>query len=126
MKQIINSEQAPKAIGPYNHANKGCGLLFVSGQIALNPATNELILHDIAAETHQVLHNLKTIVTTAGLTLEDVVKCTVFVLDMANYAAINSVYAMYFAEETAPARELVQVSGLPRGVNVEISAIAAY
>ncbi|MEY4928215.1 MAG: hypothetical protein RI894_2653, partial [Bacteroidota bacterium] len=70
MKQIINSEQAPKAIGPYNHANKGCGLLFVSGQIALNPATNELILHDIAAETHQVLHNLKTIVTTAGLTLE--------------------------------------------------------
>ncbi len=126
MKQVINSPNAPKAIGPYNHANKGCGLLFVSGQIALNPNTNELVLSDIAVETRQVLENLKAIVETAELTLADVVKCTVFVIDMANYASINAVYAEYFDEATAPARELVQVVALPRGVNVEISAIAAY
>ena len=126
MKTVINSPDAPAAIGPYNHANKGCGLLFVSGQIALNPATQQLVLDDIAAETQQVLENLKAIVETAGLSLIDVVKCTVFVRDMADYAVINGVYARYFEQATAPARELVQVVALPRSVNVEISAIAAY
>ena len=126
MKQIINSGNAPEAIGPYNHATKAGGLLFVSGQIALNPETGELVLDSIIHEMHQAMQNLEAIVETAGLTLEDIVKCTIFVTDMAYYAHVNGVYALYFAQATAPARELVQVAGLPRGANVEISAIAAY
>ena len=126
MKQIINSTNAPEAIGPYNHATKASGLLFVSGQIALNPETGELVLDSIIHETHHAMKNLQAIVVAGGLSLEDVVKCTIFVTDMAYYANINSVYALYFPQATAPARELVQVVGLPRGVNVEISAIATY
>ena len=126
MKKIINSHNAPAAIGPYNHANAAGGFLFVSGQIALSPISGELVTHDIENETRQVLSNLRNILITAGLDLGDVVKCSVFVTDMDNYAAINNVYAEYFSSDTAPARELVQVSALPRGVNIEISAIAAY
>lgn len=125
MKQILNTLAAPAAIGPYNQATEAAGMLFISGQIALNPATGELVLDDIATETRQVLHNLQAIIENAGLTLENIVKCSVFVKNMADYATINAVYAEYFAADTAPARELVQVSALPRYVNVEISAIAA-
>ena len=123
MKQVINSPNAPKAIGPYNHANKGCGLLFVSGQIAFNPTTNELVLHDIAAETRQVLDNLKAIIETAELSLEDVVKCTVFVTDMANYAAINAVYAEYFPG-AKPARYCIKCDLVKPDCLVEIASVA--
>jgi 2-iminobutanoate/2-iminopropanoate deaminase len=124
MKQVINTHAAPAAIGPYNQANEAGGMLFISGQIALHPTTGVLVMDDIATETRQVLNNLQAIVENAGLTLENIVKCSVFVKDMADYAVINGVYAEYFAAETAPARELVQVAALPRYVNVEISAIA--
>ena len=124
MKQIINTIHAPAAIGPYNQANEAGGILFISGQIALHPVTGALVQDDIATETHQVLQNLKAIVENAGLGLENIVKCSVFVKNMGDYAIINSVYAEYFAAETAPARELVEVAALPRYVNIEISAIA--
>ena len=125
MKKIINSPNAPAPVGPYNHATVHNGTLYVSGQVAINPATGELVLDNIEAETKQVMENHRAILTEAGLTFEDVLKCTVFVSDMGNYARINAVYATYFNEETAPARELVQVSVLPKNVNIEISLIAA-
>jgi 2-iminobutanoate/2-iminopropanoate deaminase len=124
MKKIINSKNAPEPVGPYNHANAGGGLLFISGQIALNPITGDLVLDDIEKETHQVLKNLGAILSEAGLDYSDVLKCSVFVNDMGMYSRINEVYAQYFQEETAPARELVEVRNLPKYVNVEISAIA--
>lgn len=125
MKKIINTAAAPAPVGPYNQATIAGGLLFVSGQIAIDPATNELVLTDIETETHQVLANLKAILTEAGLGFEHVVKCSVFVKDMGNFARINKVYAQYFDEATAPARELVEVAQLPKYVNIEISVIAA-
>lgn len=125
MKKIINSSNAPAPVGPYNHATAHNGTLYVSGQIALNPATSELILDNIEAETEQVMNNLQAILTEAGLTFHDVLKCSVFVSDMGNYGRINAVYAKYFDEATAPARELVEVANLPKYVNVEISLIAA-
>jgi 2-iminobutanoate/2-iminopropanoate deaminase len=100
------------------------GTLYVSGQIALNPATGDLVQDSIEAETHQVMKNLQAILTEAGLTFEEVLKCSVFVSDMGNYSRINAVYAEYFNEDTAPARELVEVANLPKYVNVEISLIA--
>ncbi len=123
-KTIISTPNAPAAIGPYHQANAFGNMLFVSGQIALNPATGELVQTDIAAETRQVLDNLKAVVEAAGSSLEKILKCSVFVTDMKQYADINAVYAEYFPQVTAPARELVQVAALPRFVNVEISAIA--
>ena len=125
MKKIINTKNAPSPVGPYNQSVAAAGILYVSGQIAINPATGELVQTDIQAETHQVMNNLKAILTEAGLTFEDVVKCSVFVSDINNYGAINEVYASYFNEDTAPARELVEVANLPKLVNVEISVIAA-
>ena len=125
MKKIINTIEAPSPVGPYNQAILAGGMLYVSGQIAINPVTGELILTTIQDETHRVMKNLQAILKEAGLTFEDVVKCSVFVSDMKNYSAINEVYATYFNEETAPARELVEVANLPKYVNVEISVIAA-
>jgi len=125
MKKIINTPKAPKNIGPYNQSVLANGMLFISGQIAIDPATNELISGDIESETHRVLKNLGAILNEAGLGYEDVVKCSVFVNDMNDFGRINSVYATYFEEEWAPARELVEVSNLPKFVNIEISAIAA-
>ena len=125
MKKVINSPNAPAPVGPYNHATAHNGTLYVSGQIAINPATGDLVLDNIEAETHQVMKNHQAILETAGLTFEDVLKCTIFVSDMGNYARINAVYGSYFKEATAPARELVQVSVLPKNVNIEISLIAA-
>lgn len=125
MKKIINTKNAPAPVGPYNQATAHNGTLYISGQIALNPATGELIQDSIEAETHQVMKNIKAVLTEAGLTFEDVLKCSVFVSDMGNYGRINAVYAEYFDENTAPARELVEVANLPKYVNIEISVIAA-
>ncbi|MEM1215858.1 MAG: Rid family detoxifying hydrolase [Bacteroidota bacterium] len=125
MKQIIQTEQAPAPVGPYNQAIIHNGTLYVSGQVAIDPATGDLVMDSIEAETHQVMKNLRAILTEAGITFEEVIKCSVFVSDMNNYARINAVYAEYFNEDTAPARELVEVANLPKFVNIEISVIAA-
>ncbi len=124
MKQIINTPSAPMPIGPYNQAVAFNGVLYVSGQIALDPASGNLILDDIETETHRVLQNLKAILEAAGSSLEKVLKATVFVKDMNLFGRINVVYGEYFKPEFAPARELVQVSELPKFVNIEISVIA--
>lgn len=124
MKEIIQTDLAPAPVGPYNQAVRYGHTLYVSGQIAINQATGEMIVDDIAAETHQVMKNLSHILDAAGMTFADVCKCSVFVNDMGQYAAINAVYATYFDEATAPARELVEVRNLPKYVNVEISLIA--
>ena len=124
MKKIIETSNAPAPVGPYNQAIQFNGILFGSGQIAIDPATGNLVLDTIEAETHQVMKNIKAILTEAGLTFEDVIKCSVFVSDMNMYSRINAVYAEYFNEATAPARELVEVANLPKFVNIEISIIA--
>ncbi len=124
MKQIVNTEKAPLPIGPYNQAVALNGLLFVSGQIAIDPASGQLVLDNIEAETHQVLKNLQAILEAAGSSLQKVLKSTVFVKDMELFGRINAVYGEYFQPEFAPARELVQVTALPKYVNIEISVIA--
>jgi 2-iminobutanoate/2-iminopropanoate deaminase len=124
MKKIITTTNAPAPIGPYNQAVLVGNTLFTSGQIALNPETMELVLDDIATETQQVMQNMKAVLAAADMTFENVAKTTIFIMDMNDFATINKVYASYFDENTAPARETVQVAGLPRGVNVEISMIA--
>ena len=124
MKKIIITDKAPAPIGPYNQAVLVGNTLYTSGQIALNPQTMELVLETIEAETTQVMENMKAVLVAAGMTFENVVKSTIFIMDMNNFALINSVYGSYFDEKTAPARETVQVAGLPKGVNVEISMIA--
>jgi 2-iminobutanoate/2-iminopropanoate deaminase len=122
-KQIINTTKAPAPIGPYNQAIKAGSMLFVSGQIALNPDTNELVKSDIISETHQVMQNLKSILAAAGMDFSDVVKATIFITDMNAFSQINEVYGKYFTGNF-PARETVQVAALPKNVNVEISVIA--
>ena len=124
MKKIIHTQNAPAPIGPYNQAVLMGNMLFTSGQIALHPATMELVLNDIETETKQVMENLKAVIEAADMTFENVVKTTIFIMDMNDFAKINAVYGLYFDEKTAPARETVQVAGLPKGVNVEISMIA--
>ncbi len=125
MKKIITTTKAPAPIGPYNQAVLIGNLLYTSGQIALNPETMELVLDDIEIETKQVMQNMKAVLEAANMTFENVIKTSIFIMDMKDFAAINKVYATYFDENTAPARETVQVAGLPRGVNVEISMIAS-
>jgi 2-iminobutanoate/2-iminopropanoate deaminase len=125
MKRIIHTDKAPQAIGPYNQAVIAGNLLFISGQIPINPASGELVNGPIEDETHQVLRNLGAILEAAGASFRDVIKCSVFVKDMQHFARINAVYAEYFEADIAPARELVEVSNLPRFVNIEISLIAA-
>lgn len=124
MRKVIFTPDAPAPIGPYSQAIQVGHTLYVSGQIPLDPATNQLLSDDISIETHRVLDNVKAILKAAGMDFADVVKCTVFVKDIAQFAAINSVYATYFPSEGAPARELVEVAALPRGARVEISCIA--
>lgn len=124
MKTIINSSKAPAPVGPYNQSILAGNTLYVSGQIAINQAESILVTDSIEDETHQVMINLSYILAEAGMTFENVVKCSVFVSDMEMYSRINAVYASYFDEDTAPARELVQVANLPKYVNVEISCIA--
>ena len=125
MKKIINTDQAPAPIGPYNQAVLINNMLYTSGQIALNPMTMELVLDSIEIETKQVMENIKAVLEAANMTFENVIKTTIFIMNMDDFAAINTIYGSYFNEATAPARETVQVAGLPRGVNVEISMVAS-
>jgi 2-iminobutanoate/2-iminopropanoate deaminase len=124
MKKIIKTTNAPAPIGPYNQAVLTGNMLFISGQIAINPKTGELETKDLEEETKLVMENLKAILTEAGMTFENVVKTSIFISDMNNFAKINQVYGNYFNADTAPARETVEVANLPKFVNVEISAIA--
>lgn len=126
MKKIVQTDKAPAPVGPYNQAIIHNGTLYASGQIAINPENGSLITSDIEAETHQVMKNIGAILEEAGLGYEDIIKCSIFVSDINNYGRINDVYASYFDEATAPARELVEVANLPKLVNVEISVIAAF
>lgn len=123
MKEIITTKKASKAIGPYSQAVLVNGTLYSSGQIAIDPQTNLLVLDDIESETHQVMKNLKAILEAANMDFSNVVKCTIFLKDMNQYSSINEVYQKYF-KQNPPAREAVQVSELPKSVNIEISAIA--
>ena len=124
MKKIISTPNAPAPIGPYNQAIFAGDTLYISGQIPLDPKSGELVSGDIAAETKMVMSNLEAILTEAGLTFEHVVKSSIFLSDMGSFGAVNEVYGSYFNEETAPARETVEVANLPKYVNVEISMIA--
>jgi len=124
MKKILFTDKAPDPIGPYNQAVLSGNTLYTSGQIAINPATGDLVLDSIEIETKQVMENMKAVLESAGMTFENVVKSTIFISNMNDFAAINSVYGSYFNEKTAPARETVQVACLPKNVNVEISMIA--
>lgn len=124
MKKIILTENAPAPIGPYSQAVLKGNTLYTSGQIAINPATGELITDRIETETEQVMQNMKAVLEAAGMTFENVVKTTIFIIDMNDFIKINTVYGSYFNEKTAPARETVQVAGLPKNVNIEISMIA--
>jgi 2-iminobutanoate/2-iminopropanoate deaminase len=124
MKTIIYTDNAPAPIGPYNQAVLVDNTLYTSGQIALNPATMELVLDTIEIETTQVMENMKAVLEAANMTFADVVKASIFISDMNDFAKINTIYGSYFDEKTAPARETVQVAKLPRNVNVEISMIA--
>jgi 2-iminobutanoate/2-iminopropanoate deaminase len=122
--QIILTDQAPAPIGPYSQAIKAGNTVYVSGQIPLSAAGQLVGEGDVSAQTHQVLKNLTAVLAAAGLALTDVVKCSIFVKDLGNFATINQIYGTYFDEATAPARETVEVSRLPRDVEVEISCIA--
>ena len=122
-KKIINTTQAPAPIGPYNQAILSGNMLFISGQICIDPATGEVKNKDIQQETHQVMHNLKAILQEAGMDFNQVVKTTIFITDMHQFGAVNEVYGKYF-DGNFPARETVQVSALPKFMNVEISMIA--
>ena len=124
MRKIINTTNAPAPIGPYNQAVLVGDTLYTSGQIAINPQNNKLILESIDSETIQVMENLKAILEAADMTFENVIKSTIFITDLQNFGVVNTVYGSYFNEETAPARETVEVSNLPKFVNVEISVIA--
>lgn len=124
-KEIINTAQAPAPVGPYNQSVLWNGMLFISGQIAIDPQTNQIVQGTIEDETHRVLKNLGAILNAAAMDFRHVLKCSVFVKDIHLFNRINDVYAQYFAEADAPARELVQVVELPKFVNIEISAIAA-
>jgi 2-iminobutanoate/2-iminopropanoate deaminase len=123
MKQPISTDRGPKAIGPYSQAIRANGFVFISGQIALDPKTNQIVEGDIRVQTERVLENLKRIVEAAGSSLDRVVKTTVFLKDMDDFAAMNEVYARYFSSEP-PARSTVEVARLPRDVRVEIDLIA--
>lgn len=120
---IITTDNAPKAIGPYSQAIEANGTLYISGQIPLDPQTMEFVSDEIEAQTHQCLKNIQAILTEAGYTLENVVKCGIFLADMNDFSAVNAVYGEYFSAHK-PARACVQVARLPRDAKIEIEAIA--
>ena len=124
MKTIITTKKAPAPIGPYNQAVLAGNTLYTSGQIAINPDNGVLVLDDIQSETRQVMENMKHVLLAAEMTFENVIKASIFISDMRNFSEINTVYGAYFNDETAPARETVEVANLPKFVNVEISMIA--
>ena len=125
MKKIINSKNAPTPIGPYNQAVLKNGFLFTSGQIAIDPDTGDLVTSSIEEETKLVMANLSEVLKEVGMNFSHVIKATIFISDMKQFAIINEIYASYFDEKTAPARETVEVANLPKYANVEISLIAA-
>ena len=124
MKKVIFTNQAPAPIGPYSQAVLFGNTLYTSGQIAINPESGELVLDTIELETEQVMQNLKAVLETANMTFENVIKSTIYIMDINDFSRINTVYSKYFEEDNAPARETVQVSCLPKNVNIEISVIA--
>lgn len=124
MKKAILTTNAPAPIGPYSQATQAGDTVYISGQIAIDPSTGDLITSSIEDETHQVLKNVGAILEAAGLSYENVVSCSVFIKDMELFGRINAVYTTYFSTGIPPARALVQVSDLPKHVNIEISAIA--
>jgi 2-iminobutanoate/2-iminopropanoate deaminase len=125
MKTIITTKKAPAPIGPYNQAILTGNTLYTSGQIAINPESGALVLDNIQSETRQVMENMKQVLLAADMNFENVIKASIFISDMNNFSEINAVYGEYFNNETAPARETVEVANLPKFVNVEISMIAA-
>ncbi|PHS62838.1 MAG: reactive intermediate/imine deaminase [Flavobacterium sp.] len=125
MKNIINTKNAPAPIGPYSQAVLNNNILYTSGQIALDPFSGELKMSSIIEETTMVMENLKAVLTEAEMTFDNVFKVSIFITDMNDFAAINKVYATYFDENNAPARETVQVAALPKNVNIEISMMAS-
>lgn len=124
-KNTINTKGAPEPIGPYSQAVTAGNLLFISGQIPADPSTGQLVRDDISGETHQVMKNLRAILREAGMDFSQVVKSTIFVTDLAHFGTVNEIYGQYFEKGLFPARETVQVAGLPKGAQVEISMIAA-
>lgn len=124
IKQVIQTPNAPAPIGPYNQAIKAGNLLFISGQVAIKPGTNDMANADIIEESHQVMQNLKSILAEAGMDFGNIVKTTIFLSDMDLFSQVNEIYAKYF-EGDFPARETIAVKGLPRNANIEISVIAA-
>ena len=124
MKKVIYTPDAPAPVGPYSQAIMHGDTLYCSGQIALDPKSGELVVDDLETETRLVFSNLKAVLNAANMSFENVVKCSVFLSSMESFAAVNKIYAEYFDEATAPARETVEVANLPKYVNVEISAIA--
>lgn len=123
-KKIIRTDNAPAPIGPYNQAVQAGNMLFISGQIALDPTTGQLVQSSIKAEAQQVMENLQAVLQAGGMDFSNVIKTSIFLMDMASFTEVNEVYAMYFSDNY-PARETVQVAGLPKGVRVEISMVAA-
>ena len=123
MKKLISTKNAPEAIGPYSQAILSNNTLYSSGQIAINPATGNLVIENITAETTQVMQNILAVLTASDMDFSNVVKCSIFMKDMNDYAAVNEVYTKSFGDNP-PAREAVQVSVLPKNVNIEISVIA--
>lgn len=123
-KKIVSTDKAPAPVGPYSQAVWAGNLLFLSGQIAIDPATGGMVLDDIEAETHQVMKNIDAVLKAADLTFENIIKASIFLDDMNDFSRVNVVYGSYFNADTAPARECVEVAKLPKGVNVEISIIA--
>lgn len=125
MKQVIKTSNAPAPIGPYNQAVLSNGTLYVSGQIAIDPESGEVVTSSLEDETHQVMHNVSAILKEAGYDFKDVLKTTIFLSDMAFFPVVNEIYGSYFSGDF-PARETIAVTGLPKGVRVEISVVATH
>lgn len=123
MREVIATDQAPKAIGPYSQAIRAAGLIFTSGQVALDPATQQIVAGDVAAQTDRVLKNLAAVLAASGSGLDKVLRCTVFLKNMGDFAAMNEVYGRYFTQ-SPPARSTVEVARLPKDVLLEIDVIA--
>jgi 2-iminobutanoate/2-iminopropanoate deaminase len=123
MREVIATKEAPQAIGPYSQAIRGAGLIFTSGQVAIDPATQQVVAGDVAAQTERVLKNVEAILRASGSSLEKVLRCTVFLKNMGDFAAMNEVYGRYF-KQAPPARSTVEVARLPKDVLVEIDTIA--
>lgn len=123
MRDVISTDQAPKAIGPYSQAIRGAGLIFASGQIAIDPATQQVVAGDIAVQTDRALKNLSGLLSASGSSLDKVLRCTVFLKNMGDFAAMNEVYARYF-KQNPPARSTVEVARLPKDLLIEIDVIA--